>query len=69
MIMDDEHDVPGLENVVGNAAVDNVPMRRGITLDQFRRHTAEIENADTHYALRGDLVEHLWALKGVAMHE
>jgi hypothetical protein len=63
MIMDDEHDVPGLENVVGNAAVDNVPMRRGITLDQFTRHTAEIENADTHYALRGDLIEHLWAGK------
>ena len=69
MIMDDEHDVPGLENVVGNAAVDNVPMRRGITLDQFTRHTAEIENADTHYALRGDLIEHLWAVKGAAMHE
>ena len=69
MIMDDEHDVHGLENIVGNAAVDNVPMRRGITLDQFTTQTAEIENADTHYAMRGDLIEHLWALKGAAMHD
>jgi hypothetical protein len=54
--------------VIGNATVDNVPMHRGITLDQFTTQTAEIENADTHYALRGDLIEHLWALKGAAMH-
>ena len=68
MILEDESDVPGLENVLGNAAVDNVPMQRGITLDQFTTRTAEIENADTHYALRGDLIEHLWALKGAALH-
>jgi hypothetical protein len=68
MILEDESDVPGLENVLGNAAVDNVPMHRGITLDQFTTRTAEIENADTHYALRGDLIEHLWALKRAALH-
>lgn len=42
MIIEDEHDVPGLENVIGNATVDNVPMYRGITLDQFTTQIAEI---------------------------
>jgi hypothetical protein len=68
MILKDEHDVPGLENVLGNAAMENVALHRGVTLDQFTTHTAKIENADTHYALRGDLIEHLWALKGANMH-
>ena len=68
MILEDERDVPGLENVLGNAVVDNVAVRRGMTLDEFTAHTVEIENADTHYALRGDLIEHLWNLKGANMH-
>ena len=68
MIMEDECDVPGLENALVNAGVDNVALCRGMTLDEFSAHTVEIENADTHYALRGDLIEHLWALKGANMH-
>ena len=68
MITEDERDVPRLENVLVNAGVENVALRRGMTLDKFSAHTVEIENADTHYALRGDLIEHLWALKGANMH-
>ena len=69
MILEDERDVPRLENVLGSAVVGNVALRRGMTLDEFTAHTEEIENADTHYALRGDLIENLWALKGANMHD
>ena len=69
MIMEDEHDVPRLENVLGTAIIDNVALHRGMTLDQFTTHTEEIENEDTHYALRGDFIEHLWALKGATMRD
>lgn len=69
MILEDEHDVHGLENILGTAVVDNVALHRGITLDKFTTHTEETKNANTHYALRGDLIEHLWALKGATMHD
>jgi len=52
MILEDEHDVPGLENILGTAIVDNVALHRSMTLDQFTTHTEEIENGNTHYALR-----------------
>ena len=69
MIMEDERDVPGLKNVLDNAIVDNVALGRGMTLNEFTTHTYEIENANTHYALRGDLIEHSWALNGTNMHD
>ena len=54
MILDDESGVQGLENVFGTAFEENVPM--------------EIEDEDMYYSLRGDLIEHLWALKGQYMY-
>jgi hypothetical protein len=30
-------------------------------------NTIELENSDTHFGLRGDLIEHLWAVKGANM--
>ena len=68
MILDDESDVQGLENVLGVAFDDNVPMERGLTFEQLREHTEDIEDEDLHYNLRGDLIEHLWALKGQNMY-
>jgi hypothetical protein len=35
-----------------------------ITFQQFARGVAAIENEELHYSLRGDLIEHLWRLKG-----
>jgi hypothetical protein len=64
MILDDESGVQGLENVLGAAFDDNVPMERGLTFDQLLEYTRKIENEDMHYSLRRDLIEHLWALKG-----
>ena len=62
IILEDERDVPGLENII--SVDENVPMRRGLSFESLMNHTVEIENEDFHYSLRGDLIEHLWALKG-----
>jgi hypothetical protein len=64
MILDDESGVQGLNNVFGTTFEDNVPMERGLTFEQLVKDTEEIEDEDMHYSLRGDLIEHLWALKG-----
>ena len=68
MILEDESGVQGLENVLGVAFDDNVPMERGLTFEQLRENTKEIEDKDMHHNLRGDLIEHLWALKGQNMY-
>jgi hypothetical protein len=35
-----------------------------ISFQQFAQGVAAIENEELHYNLRGDLIEHLWRLKG-----
>jgi hypothetical protein len=62
MILVDEHDVPGLENILAGEFGGNVPLRRCLSFQELVTYT--IENKDTHYGLRGGLIEHLWALKG-----
>ena len=68
MILDDDCDVLGRENVLGAATINNVPLHGAMSFEQLTTHTEEIENEDTHYGLRGDLIEHLWALKGANMY-
>ena len=68
MIFDDERGVQGLENILGAAFEDNVPIERGLTFEQLQEYTEEIKDVDMHYNLKGDLIEHLWALKGQNMH-
>jgi glutathionylspermidine synthase len=62
MILEDEENVEGLEDIIPELQADDVPMERGLTFQQLVSSTIEIENSGTHYALRGDLIEHLWAL-------
>jgi hypothetical protein len=64
MILEDEKDVQGLEYIISELEGNVLPMQRGLTFDQLVRSTIELENEDTHYGRRGDLIEHLWALKG-----
>jgi hypothetical protein len=64
MILEDEKDVQGLEYIISELEGNVLPMQSGLTFDQLVRSTIELENEDTHYELRGDLIEHLWALKG-----
>jgi hypothetical protein len=67
MILDDEDGVEGLEDIIGDLQVGAVPMRRGLTFQDLITGTSEILNSDTHFNLRGDLIEHLWKIKGANM--
>ena len=40
---------------------------RGVTFDQYRDFVGEVEDSNSHYSLRNDLIEHLWAIKGQCM--
>jgi hypothetical protein len=64
MIVKDEKDVEGLEDIMPELQGDAMPCQRGLTFDDLLTTTIEIENIDAHYGLRGDIIEHLWALKG-----
>jgi hypothetical protein len=64
MILEDEAGVEGLEDILGDLPDDAPPLQRGLTFDDLVQGQIELENADTHYELRGDLIEHLWAFKG-----
>ena len=64
MIIDDEEGVEGLDDIIGELHEGNIPMQRGLSFDEFMASTMDIANADTHFGLRGDLIEHLWMLKG-----
>jgi hypothetical protein len=35
-----------------------------LSFQELLASTMDIANADTHFGLRGDLIEHLWMLKG-----
>ena len=61
MIIEDERD-EALEPV--NPVIDMLLFRRGLTFEDLLRGTESINNEDKHYALRYDLIEHLWELKG-----
>ncbi len=67
MILEDEEDIEGLDDIVGELQVGNVPLERGLSFEQLLTSTTEIADVDTHYGLRGDLIEHLWNLKGAIL--
>ena len=62
MIIDDEEGVDGLDDIIGKLHEGNIPMQRGLSFDEFM--IMGIVNANTYFGLRGDLIEHLWMLKG-----
>jgi hypothetical protein len=39
-------------------------LRQGLTFDSFMQNIQEIQNSQTHFNLRSDLVEHLLTMKG-----
>lgn len=63
MILEDEG-VEGLNNIIGELHDGIVPMQRDLSFDELVTTTMEIENVDIHFGLQGDLIEHLWMLKG-----
>lgn len=67
MIIEDEENVERLEDIITDLHANAVPLERGLCFNELMASTKEIENMDTHYGLRGDLIEHLWVLKGAHM--
>jgi hypothetical protein len=41
-------------------------MRRGVPFEELRAGVRDVESVATHFKLRNDLIDHLWALKGSA---
>jgi hypothetical protein len=39
-------------------------LRRDLTFCDLNVGTRELENLHTHYALRNDIMDHLWQIKG-----
>jgi hypothetical protein len=69
MILADEEDIMDLEDIMRELQENVQPMQRGLSFKDLMRGTREyLEDADTYYGLRGDLIEHLRALKGARLH-
>ena len=66
MILDDKEDVEGLEDIIGDLVENNILVDKGFSFEEFTTTIRTIENNDTHYSLREDLIKHLWSLKGSA---
>ncbi len=43
----------------------NIQLKRGLTFVEYIQGIKEIKNRVAYYNLRNDLVDHLWALKGL----
>jgi hypothetical protein len=59
MILEDESDVVGLENILGGLEDGGVQFQRRWSFGNLMRNTRELYNEDIHYDLREDLTEHL----------
>jgi hypothetical protein len=42
--------------------VTTIPITHNLTINKYTHGNKEIENANAHYRLHIDLIEHLWAL-------
>lgn len=62
MIIDDEQG-QDLEPVF-DQGISGGGLRRDLTFHDLNVGTRELENLHTHYALRNDIMDHLWRLKG-----
>lgn len=66
MIVENESGEEGLKALFHNQ--EQVQVRRGLSFQSLVAGTQELENQDEHFSLRGDLIEHLWKLKGDNMY-
>jgi hypothetical protein len=56
MIMEDEEDVEGLEDIIPELQGHAMPFQRGLTFDDLLTSPIEIENIDAHYGLRSNII-------------
>ena len=59
MIVDDEEDVTGLEDIWIDLQKDNLPAQRGLSFDELMARIIDVQNENTRFSLRRDLIEHL----------
>jgi hypothetical protein len=64
MIVEDEEDVPNLEDIITELQNPDLGFERGLTFDQLLSGTRDLQSVYIHHGLRNDLLEHLWTLKG-----
>jgi hypothetical protein len=59
------HDEQGQDlEPIFDQAVAGGSMRRDLTFHELNAGTRELENFHTHFALRNDIIEHLWKIHG-----
>jgi hypothetical protein len=66
MIIEDESGEDHLEPLFQNGP--SLHLKRDLMFDMLVAGMEELENVDSHYSLRGDLMEHLWQLKGATTY-
>jgi hypothetical protein len=62
MVIEDEAALK-LEDVIGKSRT-HARMQRGLSFDSYVVRIQEIEDQETYFKLRQDLIAHLWAKKG-----
>jgi hypothetical protein len=55
--LEDEHDVLGLENILTELGNGGVGFHKGLPFEKSLKSIKELQNEDTHYDLRKDLIE------------
>lgn len=51
MVLEEERDVTGLENILAAPASQNVAIHRGLSFEELATNTVELQNRDTHFGL------------------
>ena len=59
MIIEDESDVLGLENILEGLGGFDASLCRGLSFEDLATSTKELEDENMHYDLRGYLIKHL----------
>ena len=64
MVVEDEKDVTGFENILIDLQKNNLPAQRGLSFDDLMARTIDVQNEDTHFSLKEDPIK-LVATKGL----
>jgi len=64
MIVKNEKDEFGLKDIVTKLLDSNLSFDRDLSFEDLVNGPAQIQDVNSHFGLRDDLIEHLWALKG-----
>jgi hypothetical protein len=68
MILANKEGIHGMEDIIGDLQEDAIYLGRGLSFLDLLTSIGEIEDAETHHSLQGDLIEYLWIIKGAELH-